>query len=247
MKKVDAHCHIGNFGSWAGVENTVPQLLSQMKEYEILKTVLCSKDHTGNDTVLDAYRNYPDQFIPLVYLNPLEGEKECLHKIETYIDKEGFQGIKLNPLRHAYVADDLVVDPIMEEADKRHLPVFIHSGHPPYSLPWSIALLAERHPFVKVIMIHMGHGHGVYIDAALKMAKRHDNIYLEMSGMPMGVKIKQAYEEVGPDRILFGTDSPFHHPSVEIQKVLTCGLDEKAQEQIFYYNTLRLFEHPAAN
>lgn len=245
MKKIDAHCHIGNFGSWAGVENTVPQLLSQMKEYEIRKTVLCSKDHTCNDMVLDAYRKYPDCFIPLAYLNPLEGEKECLHKIETYIGREGFRGIKLNPLRHAYVADDFVVDPVMKEAEKCRLPVFIHSGHPPYSLPWSIALLAERYPSVNVVMIHMGHGHGVYIDAALKMAKRYDNIYLEMSGMPMGIKIRQAYEEVGANRILFGTDSPFHHPSVEIQKVLTCGLDGKAMEDVFYRNTLRLFEPPA--
>lgn len=90
-------------------------------------------------------------------------------------------------------------------------------------------------------MIHMGHGHGVYIDAAIKMAKRHPNIYLEMSGMPMGVKIKQAYEEVGADRIMFGTDFPFHHPSVEIQKVLTCGLPEAAQEDVFYNNVKKLF------
>ena len=89
-------------------------------------------------------------------------------------------------------------------------------------------------------MIHMGHGHGVYIDAALKMAKRFPNIYLEMSGMPMGVKIRQAYEEVGHDRIMFGTDYPFHHPSVEIQKVLTCGLDEAAMQDVFYNNAKKL-------
>lgn len=40
-------------------------------------------------------------------------------------------------------------------------------------------------------MIHMGHGHGVYIDAALKMARRYPNIYLEMSGMPMHTKLKK--------------------------------------------------------
>ena len=68
------------------------------------------------------------------------------------------------------------------------------------------------------------------------MAKRFPNIYLEMSGMPMGVKIRQAYEEVGHDRIMFGTDYPFHHPSVEIQKVLTCGLDEAAMQDVFYNN-----------
>ena len=172
----------------------------------------------------------------------MEGADECRRKIEYYVDGKGFQGIKLNPLRHAFVADDTVVDPVMEEAEKRRIPVFIHSGHPPYSLPWSIAFLAERFPQVKVVMIHMGHGHGVYIDAALKMEKRYPNIYLEMSGMPMGVKIRQAYEEVGKNRIMFGTDFPFHHPSVEIQKVLTCGLKEEAQKQIFYDNVLGLFQ-----
>ena len=190
--------------------------------------------------VAEAAARYPGRFIPLVYLNPLEGADICREKVETYVDGKGFRGIKMNPLRHAFVADDTAVDPVMEMARSRHLPVFIHSGHPPYSLPWSIALLAERFPEVKTVMIHMGHGHGVYIDAALKMAKRFPNIYLEMSGMPMGVKIRQAYEEVGHDRIMFGTDYPFHHPSVEIQKVLTCGLDEAAMQDVFYNNAKKL-------
>ena len=242
MKKIDAHAHIGNFGGWAGVESTPEILVGLMDEYEVEKAVLCARDHTENDRVADACEKYPDRFLPLVYINPMEGADECRRKIEYYVDGKGFRGIKLNPLRHAFVADDTVVDPVMEEAEKRRIPVFIHSGHPPYSLPWSIALLAERFSQVKVVMIHMGHGHGVYIDAALKMAKRYPNIYLEMSGMPMGVKIRQAYEEVGKNRIMFGTDFPFHHPSVEIQKVLTCGLSEEAQKQIFYDNVLGLFQ-----
>ena len=241
MKKIDAHAHIGDFGGWAGVGGAPEQLIALMDEYEIEKTVLCSRDHTGNDGVAQAAEMYRGRFIPLVYLNPLEGEAECRQKVETYVDGLGFRGIKLNPLRHAYVADDVILDPVMEMARQRNIPVFIHSGHPPYSLPWSIALLAERFPEVKTVMIHMGHGHGVYIDAARKMAKRYPNIYLEMSGMPMGVKIRQAYEEVGKDRIMFGTDYPFHHPSVEIQKVLTCGLDEKAMEDVFYNNVRKLF------
>ena len=91
-------------------------------------------------------------------------------------------------------------------------------------------------------MIHMGHGHGVYIDASLKMARRYNNLYLEMSGMPMESKIREAYETVGSDRIFFGTDAPFHNPSIEIQKVLTCGLEESALEDIFYNNINKLFQ-----
>ena len=93
---------------------------------------------------------------------------------------------------------------------------------------------------VPVVMIHMGHGHGVYIDASLKMARRYSNLYLEMSGMPMNSKIKEAYETVGQDRIMFGTDAPFHHPTIEIQKVLTSGLDEKGLRAVFYENAAKL-------
>lgn len=242
MKKIDAHAHIGSFGGWAGVEADADVLINNMEEYEIEKTVLCSSGPEFNEDTRLTFEKYPDKFIPLAYLNPLEKNEESQRKIDYYIDKCGFRGIKLNPLKNAYVADTEALNPIMEEAEKRNLPVFIHCGHPPYSLPWSIAFLAERFPRVKVVMIHMGHGHGVYIDGSIKMARRFSNLYLEMSGMPMGSKIKEAYEAVGCNRIMFGTDTPFHHPSVEIQKVLTCGLNEKEQENVFYNNVLRLFE-----
>ena len=78
-----------------------------------------------------------------------------------------------------------MVDPIMEIAEAYKKPVFIHCGHPPFSLPWQIGLLAERHPHVPTVMIHMGHGHGVYIEGSLNMAYKYDNLFLEVSGMLM--------------------------------------------------------------
>lgn len=238
MKKIDAHSHIGNFGGWANVSITAEQLINQMDEYDIVKTILCSTSHLDNNEALKAYEKYPDRFLPLVYTNPCEGN-EALQKIRYYVTEKSFKGIKLHPLQHSYVADSEIVDPIMVLAEKLNIPVFIHCGHPPYSLPWSIALLAERHPNVKVVMIHMGHGHGVYIDATIKMAKRYSNLYLEMSGMPMGSKIKEVYDTVGNDRIIFGIDSPFHHPTVEMQKVITSGLNKKEQEDVFYNNVFK--------
>ena len=148
-----------------------------MDEYEIEKVVLCGTGSHDIEDVANAYRKYKERVLPIVYTNPYEG-KAAIEKIYNYVNSKNFCGIKLNPLKHAYVSDSEVLDPIMEADDDLNIPVFIHCGHPPYLLPWSIALLAERFPNVKIIMIHMGHGHGVYIDA------------------------------------------PFHHPSIEIQKVL---------------------------
>ena len=234
MKKIDAHSHIGKFGGWAGVDFNKQRLVEQMEEYEIEKTFLTASSFQGNDEVVDAFQSYPEKVVPFVWVNPALDNVE--EKLERYINKEGFAGIKMQPLFDAFVADDPCVYPVMDFARENDVPVFIHCGHPPFSLPWSIALLAEKYPDVNVTMIHMGHGHGVYIDASIKMAKRYPNLYLEMSGMPMGSKILEAYREVGSDRIMFGIDSPFHHPTVEIQKVLTCGLNQKEQEDVFYNN-----------
>lgn len=43
-------------------------------------------------------------------------------------------------------------------------------------------------------MVHMGHGNGIYIQAAIDLSKKHDNVYLETSGMPMHTKIREAYQ-----------------------------------------------------
>ena len=233
MKIIDGHAHIGYIGGWADVGITGEQLIAQMDRFGIEKTVLC---HEDNQVTLDMMRKYPGRIIGAVYVNPLN--QSTVDSMENYFEK-GFKAVKLNPLRHAYCADSEALDPVLHKAEKAGVPVCIHSGHPPYSLPWQIGLLAERHPDVKVMMIHMGHG--VYIDAALKMARRYPNIFLEMSGMPMPSKIREAYETVGNDRIMFGTDTPFHDPSVELQKVLVSGVDETGIRRILYDNAAAFF------
>lgn len=238
MKKIDAHSHIGAFGGWAGVNFDETRLLEQMDKFDIEKTFLTASSYQTNEELARAFHHHPDKIVPMVWMNPAQDKVK--EKLDHYILDEGFAGIKMQPLFDAFVTDDPIVDPVMDYARDHDLPVFIHCGHPPYSLPWQIALVAERYPDVRVTMLHMGHGHGVYIDASIKMARRLPNLYLEMSGMPMPSKIYEAYKTVGSDRVMFGIDSPFHAPQVEIDKVQYSGLTEKEQEDVFYNNAKKL-------
>jgi predicted TIM-barrel fold metal-dependent hydrolase len=231
-QKIDAHTHIGKFGSWAGLESTAEELIAQMKLYNVKTSALFYAD---NEKVHEAVSKHPNELVGYVWPNPNEKEKAVEITKKALRDWK-FKGIKLHPLVHSFLPNDEIVYPIMEEARRSKVPVAIHSGHPPFSLPWSIGELAENFKDIKIVMLHMGHGHGVYIQAAINTARRLDNIYLETSGMPMHTKIKEAMEVVGSDRVMYGSDSPFHEPAVEIDRICSAGLNDAQLEQIFYRN-----------
>jgi len=236
MQKIDAHAHIGYFGGFFNVGVTPDELVQQMDEYGFEKAIISALPNTETQK---AVARFPDRLIGLVWVNPFDGEA-AVREVYEAINNWGFKGVKLHPLLHSFVANDAVVHPIAQAAADLNVPLFIHSGHPPFSLPWSIAQLADAFPQVKMVMVHMGHGHGVYIQAAIDMAQKYPNLYLETSGMPMHTKIKEAYEKVGADRVLFGTDAPFHHHSVEIQRAMVSGLSETQLENVFYHNIKKL-------
>ena len=233
--KIDAHSHVGYFGGWSDVGITPEELVAQMEEYNIEKTIVSTFPIKES---IEAVDKYPDKLIGAAWVNPMD--PDAVEVIHDAVENHGFKAIKLHPLCQAYLPNDECVFPIAEVAEKLGIPLMIHTGHPPFSLPWSVGQLAELYPNVKIVMIHMGHGNGMYVQSAIDMAKKYPNLYLETSGMPMHTKIREAYRTVGADRVMWGLDAPFHHPTVEIQRTIVSGLDDKELEDVFYNNAKKL-------
>ncbi|MDR1079733.1 MAG: amidohydrolase family protein [Deltaproteobacteria bacterium] len=231
MRKIDAHAHVGEFGSWCGVAITAAEMAREMGLYGIERAIVSYPD---NRVALDAQECFPGKLCALAWMNPTL--PSAADEFRYLSGKGSVSGLKLHPLFNAYTANDECVFPLMEEAVLRDLPVFVHSGHPPFSLPWSIGQLAREFPKARVVMVHMGHGHGVYIQAAIDVARTLDNVWLENSGMPMHTKIAEAYRRVGSGRIFWGSDVPFHHYAVEILRTEVSGLDRVQLEDVFYWN-----------
>ena len=233
--KIDAHSHVGYFGGWSDVGITPEELVAQMEEYNIEKTIVSTFPIKES---IEAVDKYPDKLIGAAWVNPMD--PDAVEVIHDAVENHGFKAIKLHPLCQAYLPNDECVFPIAEVAEKLGIPLMIHTGHPPFSLPWSVGQLAELYPNVKIVMIHMGHGNGMYVQSAIDMAKKYPNLYLETSGMPMHTKIREAYRTVGADRVMWGLDAPFHHPTVEIQRTIVSGLDDEELEDVFYNNAKKL-------
>jgi uncharacterized protein len=206
-----------------------------MDECSVDKAILFAPD---NSLVRRTVKSHPERFVGYVWPNP--HERGAVGLVRRALREWGFKGIKLHPLIHAFLPTDEEVLPIAELAGRERVPLAIHSGHPPFSLPWSIGELAELYPDVRIIMLHMGHAHGVYIQAAINTAKKYDNIILETSGVSMHSKIREAVETVGEERVVFGSDYPFHDYSVELRKVEAAGLSRRQMAAVLHDNAMGL-------
>jgi predicted TIM-barrel fold metal-dependent hydrolase len=227
--------HVGAFGAGFDVSLDRDGIEELMREHGIDNGVVFYPD---NAYVAEVVESIPGLYA-LVWGNPrVPGYVE---EVERYLAHPKFIGLKLHPLIDGYLPNDPSVHPMIELILERDEPVLIHCGHPIFSLPWSIEELAVSFPAAKIVIGHMGHGNVVYINASIDVARRNPNVYLETSGMPMHTKIRQAYEQVGETRVLFGTDVPFHHPVVEIAKVRVSGLGPAAVERVLSKNGRRLF------
>ncbi|RJS89891.1 amidohydrolase [Candidatus Bathyarchaeota archaeon] len=232
---VDAHAHIRLRDPLFGVEMSPERLRRLMKKYNYARCIIMSKD---NAAVERAVRGSKD-LLANVWVNPKE--RDCCQVLRRYLQKENFVGVKLHPLFDGYLPHDPIVHPVVEVAEEFDVPIQFHCGHPPFSLPWSFEPLAREFPQVKMVLLHMGHGHVVYINGAIEVAERNPNIYLETSGMPMHTKIKEAVERVGRDRVLYGDDIPCGHPSWELEKTRAAGLVEEDLRRVLGENARRLY------
>ena len=233
---IDSHTHLGDFPLF-NVSLNADEMISIMNQYKIRRSVVSS---LPNEITLNAVKQYPDKLVGLVWINPYDGHKAVKH-IDRAINRWGFKGIKMHPLLDAYLPDQDIVYPIMDQARKHRIPLLFHCGHPPWSLPWHFGNLADVYPDTTIILGHMGHGHIVYINAAIEVAKKHENIILETSAMPMHSKIREAVAKVGVDRVMYGSDTPFGHPAFEVKKVEVAGLTKKQLHLVLEENARKIF------
>ncbi len=234
MPITDAHMHVGDFPTF-GVKLDEDRLAPYLAENDIDTAMVF---HQDNAMVRRVIQDIPGAY-GLYWANPKLGDP--VPELREYLKDPKFRGVKLHPLMDGFHPDDPMVWPIIEVLIEHDLPALIHCGHPIFSLPWSIEELIERYEDAKIILGHMGHGNIIYIDASIKVASRHPNVWLETSGMPMSVKILEAVEKVGADRVMYGSDGPWHEPKVEQLKVQLAGLAPADLEAVMNGTAQRLF------
>lgn len=187
--------------------------------------------------LVDRHRDF---FVAFCYLNPLLGEKAVRAEVDRCVGGLGFKGIKLEIANNASHPS---MKAVMKAAEEYNIPVLQHTWatqHKRIRVTHSDSIdtcaLARRHPNTRVIMAHLpGIGHRGVLEAV-----GIDNLVVDTSAcLPFAGLIEFAYEKLGADRMLYGSDMPIRELSACIARVTAAPIPESAKTKILYDNAAR--------
>lgn len=206
-----------------GETYSVEMMLEDMESAGVDMAVGCSLgQNVDNEYLAEVMQKYPDKIIGFGQVNPrlpdaVETTRRCFEDF-------GLKGLKLHPTMHGYhFVDHPLLDPIFEVAGEYKLPILVNALDDPFVTPLGIEEIARSFPDVPVLIAHMGTVWNV-VEAYL-VANRTDNIYLETSSTQL-LEVKMAYRDVGPEKIVMGTDWPGSDFDMERLKLCKAIPDE---------------------
>jgi len=238
---VDAYCHFGECRVYdASVsEYDVIDALNTNKVSAILLQPFPGAPNPVpvHDSIAELGARYPGRVFGLVNCNP-HVHRDLYHReVERCVRELGFVGITLDTVGHAVNPNGQDGQTVFEAARELGVPIVIHTGPGLFASPARILLRAREYDDVKIVLAHAGAGLSTF--DAYVVAKEAMNVYLETSGC-RGDETKWLIDELGPSRILFGSDR-IENLAAELAKNRALGLYQFQQYQVFGQTATDLF------
>ena len=181
------------------------------------------------------------------------------------LDREveaGFRGVKLLPVNMAYRLSDPACRPFFDRLEEHGLPCTIHYGVSVdagsdlrFADPIDLSPVARDHPGIPFVIAHFGAG---WFEQVLRLAYQCPNIHVDTSGtnnwidssvprITLAEVFEIALGALGPERVLFGTDSGTTAPyrqwlAFQQRRILEeLGVSALDRDRVLRGNAARLF------
>ncbi|TCL63295.1 hypothetical protein EDC14_102113 [Hydrogenispora ethanolica] len=218
----------------------------------------------GNEILSRIVQLHPERMIGYAHHHPFAPDAAA--KLAEAVTDLGLKGYKILAPDLPGRIDDEALYPVWEVAERHRIPVLIHFGilgaaggianHCNIN-PMILHDVARAYPDIPFIVPHFGCGHP---EDLLQLAWVCPNVYVDTSGsnqwtrwMPYPLTVrdlfKKYYETVGPERILFGTDSEWfprgfvqRYLDEQLRDCVELGMKENEIKAIFRDNIARLLQ-----
>lgn len=195
----------------------------------------------------------PERLMPYGGVHP-RFQGDVIGHVDDMLEM-GLRCLKIHPSHqlfpaNAYTQGLETLGAIYRRCEDRGLPVMIHTGtsifpgaRNKYGRPMELDDVALDFPDLTIIMAHGGRP--LWMDEAFFLLRRHQNICLDVSGIPP-LKLLEYFprlEEIA-DRVLWGTDWPspgVKDLRVNLNQFETLTLSDETKRKITRDNPLRVF------
>lgn len=170
--------------------------------------------------------------------------EDALEELER-IHAAGLKGVKFHPEYQGFYADDEKMKPIYQKISQLGLITVFHAGQdigflPPYHAMPEHLLGAWKWLEAPVVAAHWG---GMSCAGEVIEKLCGENLYFDLSFGYGVIPKKQAQlilEKHTPDRLLFGSDLPWHRPVWEKRLLDTLEISESDKDKIYCQNARKL-------
>jgi len=216
---------------------------------------------SSNQEIADLVKRNSDRFIGFGSVNPNKDEYYVESKLKE-ISTLGLKGIKMLPTLQLFSPiENKNFEKICEYCEKNEKVLLYHTGCDPG--PWEIPELSEDanpkylRPILEsyspvIVLAHTGsysaRNPGIWFEEALALGKNFHNVYFDSAAVSSFIYsekiLKKIREEVGLDRLLYGSDYPVvweSNMAYEVNVIRTCGyLSEDEKKKILGSNAARI-------
>lgn len=192
---------------------------------------------TSNRATEELRRIYGDKYIPGIMV-----DANLVNESIAEIDRAAKLGVKLIgelvPHAFGWRFSDVAFRDILDYTSGKGYVYSMHS----FDDIEPLVSLARDYRDTDFVLAHPGEK--VRLLRHIEAMKKYDNIYLDLSGTGLfrfGM-LKHLVDQVGAERILFGTDHPICNPAMYVAGVMHERISERNMSLIFSENAKRLLE-----
>ena len=171
---------------------------------------------------------------------------DALEEVER-IAEMGLRGVKLHPEYQDFFVDDPRMEPIYRKIGERGLITLFHAGGDlgfpgPYRCTPQRLSRALAWMCAPVVAAHWG---GMFMGEAVLEYLCGKEVWFDISfgqGVIPPSLARRIVEAHGEDRLLFGTDTPWHSPGQELRLLDALELSDEQREKILSGNARKLLK-----
>ena len=164
----------------------------------------------------------------------------------------GVRGVKMMPLLQQVYPDDPQCFRLCQELVDRDMILIAHAGRDPldrpevYGTPQRFAALAASFPDLKLVLAHLG-GLRMWDDVRRHLLPAGGNVFFDTAYVSFYMERKEMQEliaDMGPERVIFGSDYPWEKPGRAAEIIRDLGLSQGEEDAIFFKNAAGLLGLP---